>query len=66
MSSKEITDLYECRDHVLVVGGEISRGDNSILRFDKNTQRWDSIRLNTNRRRFDSTFVQLPQSGSGC
>ena len=51
---------------MLVVGGEISSGDNTIQRFSKITQRWDSLGFNTRRKRFDSTYVELPQFSTGC
>ena len=58
--------VVDGRDQVLVVGGGVSSRDSQIQRFDKNTQRWGRIPVSTQRRRFDSTYVQVPQSHSGC
>ena len=59
-------NLRQCtvyfRDHVYVVGGESFSSDKSIQRFNKSSQRWDTMNYNTKSKRKNFSFVTIPKS----
>ena len=58
--------VVEGGEHVYVVGGERFRGDESIQRFSKKTQTWDTVGYNTRTKRKNFTFVKLPKTSNSC
>jgi len=56
--------VFDGRNHVYVVGGNTGR--DTIERFDKKRQQWESLGYGTNKKRFDFSFVKLPKTSNSC
>ena len=50
------------REHVYVVEGESFSNSKSIERFNKRSQRWDTMNYNTKSKRKNFSFVTIPKS----
>jgi len=56
--------VFQGRENIYVIGGEISSNDNSILKFNKGSQSWQTMGTNTITKKFDFSLVQLPRSSN--
>jgi len=56
--------VFQGRENIYVIGGEISSNDNSILKFNEGSQSWQTMGTNTITKKFDFSLVQLPRSSN--